>query len=398
VGNIRFDKILLDYRELRKQADGSVVVPGQFARTGLQTYHNEDGSERVEYRSPDEVKASAPSFEGKAITDMHPSGMVDAGNWQTLARGHLQNVVYVDGGAEESWLKGDFHFKSKALIDLVERGERPELSGGYFCDEIEEPGEYQGTPYHCVQRGIVGNHVASIPAGTARAGRDARLLLDSDGNQVPPGRDTRKDGENMNEYEIKINGVPFRFTSDQAAKAALEQALEAGPRARTDAETAVRVADAKVQAAEAARDEALGKIATLEQKHTELKAELADSRDPAKLDARAAARAELIGQALRLGVKRDALKRKDGEAALTDREIRVLALRADGTKVDKAASDDWIAGALEMAIRHSTSGDVTVRNLADGVLDAEDVEDSDPMAPLWDARDRYLSGDKGKEA
>ena len=43
-----------------RRADGTMVVEGNLARTGVQTYYNKDGSKRVEYRPEEEVFAPAP--------------------------------------------------------------------------------------------------------------------------------------------------------------------------------------------------------------------------------------------------------------------------------------------------------------------------------------------------
>ncbi|MFA5123321.1 DUF2213 domain-containing protein [Zavarzinia sp.] len=408
MGKLRFDRVVLDYSARRRAADGSLIVPGQFARSGLQTYRNPDGSERIEYRPAAMVRASASTFEGVSITDEHPGTFVNADNWTQLAKGHLQNVEAVDDDGE-TWLRGQFHFKARDLIDRVERGEKPELSGGYFADEVPIPGEYKGQPYHCEQADVVGNHVASIAQGTARAGRGARLLLDSTGNQLPPGGDespagVRRDGKEkqMNEFELKLGGIPFRFTADATARAALEQELEHGRQARADGDTRVAEVQRKVDALTAERDREKGRADSASGTVDSLTAELADARDPAKLDARAAARSELVRQALALGAKRDALRPKDGKAP-TDREIRIAGLRAAGVKVDAKASDEWIAGALEAEARHQDAleraGVRTVADLADDAVSVDDDEreDSDPMQPLWDARDRAARRDAGEE-
>jgi len=345
MGHARFDRVVLDYQNRRRSADGSLVVRGRFARTGIQTYLNDDGSERIEYRPPDEVKSSASTFEGVAVTDCHPSTMVDSATWSSLARGHVQGITITDGPDEESWLEGDFHIKDGILIDRIERGERPELSAGYFCDEDDKPGEYKGTAYHCAQRGIVGNHVASIPGGTARAGREARLLLDSAGNQLPPegGKETPK----MDEQEAKL--VALTLERDQL-------------KARTDALT--------------------GEV-------DQLKAKLAEANDPKRIDAAVKARFDLVDRARRLGGD-------DMDVTGSDNDVRVRALNAVGVKVD-GRSDAYVEARMDAEIEKldSESGH-TVADAIDSTPHVQPPE-TDWLQPVWDARERLLADQHGEE-
>jgi len=342
----RYDLITLDYGAQRRSADGSLVVRGRFARTGLQTYRNEDGSERIEYRAPDEVSSSAPTFEGVAVTDTHPAGMVNAKSWSSLARGHVQNISLTSDGPDgESWLEGDFHFKDAALIDRIERGERPELSAGYFCDEDATPGEYRGKPYHFSQRGITGNHVASIPGGTARAGREARLLLDSNGNQIPPDGGVEKETKNMDEHETKL--VALTSERDQL-------------KARTDALTA---------------------------EVDQLKAKLAEANDPKRIDAAVRARFDLVDRARKLGGA-------EMDVSGSDADIRVRALNAVGVKVD-GRSDAYVEARMDAELERIDSEN-TVADAIDTAPHGQPAE-ADWLQSVWDARDRMIADQLGEE-
>lgn len=334
----RFDRVVLDYQARKRAADGSLVVPGRFARTGLQAYRNEDGSDRIEYRPPDAVSASAPTFEGVAITDLHPTTMVDAANWRDVARGHVQGVSFVDGPEGESWLEGSFHVKALDLIDAIERGERPELSAGYFCDEVREPGEYKGQKYHCSQAGIVGNHVASIPSGTARAGREARLLLDSTGNQAPPWTDG-KEGEDMAEHDSEFTTLATE------------------------------------------RDGLRAKVDSLAAEVDALKAKLSEASDPGKLEAAVKARVELVDRARKLGGP-------TMDTTGSDRDIRARALEAVGVKTD-GRSDAYVEARLDAEIERMAQGTTIAE--AVGEVTREQREKQDWLAPVWAARDAYLA-------
>jgi len=329
----RYDRIVLDYESRRRSADGSLVVPGRFARTGLQSYEQHDGTARVEYRSREEVVASAPTYEGVTVTDLHPAGMVDASSWASVARGHVQGIHVVDGDDGEAWLEGVFYVKDGELADRIERGERPELSAGYYADEDPTPGEYKGRPYHARQTGIVANHVAAIPDGTARAGRGARLLLDSTGDQTPPG-----------------GGVEVDSMEDQG---------------RLDAMTAER-------------DQLRARLDSLEAEAAGLKRDLATAQDPARMDAAIKSRLALVDQARRLG---------GTEITGTDDEIRRRALEAVGVKLAADRSAAYVEARFDAElerISEDTMGE------AIGAVVHDQRPATDPLAAVWAARDRYL--------
>ena len=151
-----------------KTPEGHLVCLGvPIARTGWQEYGAEeigvDGNGIVNvYRDPVEVFAPATiaSFEGKDVTDQHPSSMIDPSNFSNYVRGHVQNIRRGEG-ADSDYLVGDLFIKDAGLISKVEGGQR-EVSCGYACDyePLEGEGKY-------TQKNIRGNHVAVVPNGRA---------------------------------------------------------------------------------------------------------------------------------------------------------------------------------------------------------------------------------------
>lgn len=330
----RFDRFTLDATARRRDADGSLIVRGRAARSGLQTYHNTDGSERIEFRAPDEVRRSAATYEGITVTDQHPAEFVTPANWNEVSRGHLQNVAAVEGEDGEVWLEGDLVVQHGDLIEKIEHGERKELSAGYYCDTDVTPGTYRDSPYHCAQVGVVGNHVAVIRDGEARAGSGARLMLDSKGSQVPPGAQ----GERRRTMaKIRINRV------DHEVDDSLAQAIMADFAARDESLAAEA---RRATEATAKLDAQVGEIKRLE-------ADLATARDPATLDARAAERSALLDRAAIVAGKRIESKGSPVQVMLEALQAGgedVLATVDPAKRADAVYLDTFVAARFDAAV------------------------------------------------
>lgn len=257
----RFASVYLDISRATERNDGALVVPGKFARTGLQTYTNVDGSKRVEYRSEAVVKASASTFEGRSVTDLHPaSGLVTDETWENDGRGHVEKVRYSDG-----WLYGDFVINHGGLKRKILDRERDELSAGYTAGYDGQAGELEGEHFDGAQSNINGNHVAVLAHGTARAGREAHLRLDASGSQIVPGRDAqgREERDSMEEIEITIDGVTHKVKVDGPMVPLLKKRLDRATeleaevvQERARADTAVLERDNITKASKAKADAA----------------------------------------------------------------------------------------------------------------------------------------------
>lgn len=110
------------------------------------------------YRSPEELfsKATIASFEGKPVTNTHPTANLDVNTAPMIERGHVQNIR-----REGDFLMADLHVKDAGLISEIQNELKREVSSGYDCSwhKIGE-GVYE-------QREIIGNHVAVVPSGRA---------------------------------------------------------------------------------------------------------------------------------------------------------------------------------------------------------------------------------------
>lgn len=161
---------------------GFLHVPGRVSKTGTQKYLRKelglDGDPNgvvTVYRPADEVFAadSLASFDGADVTVMHPGELVNAKNYRKTSVGLVRGAGRPDG----DFVTADLIIKDADAIKMVEERGFVELSAGYTAEYEHSPGTTDdGTEYDYVQRNIRINHAALLPAGAARAGRQARIF------------------------------------------------------------------------------------------------------------------------------------------------------------------------------------------------------------------------------
>lgn len=177
----RFDFSQIN-RNVKKTPQGFLRIPAFLTRTGIFEYVRSDGSVIREYRPSEEVFKidSLQTFSGAPVTDLHPEingepVAVDPTNAKRLQVGFVGETIKQDG----EFVSATLTITDQAMIQAIERGERKEISNGYSCSIEQTPGEYKGQRYDCIQRNIIGNHVAIGPRDWGRAGPQVSLRLDS---------------------------------------------------------------------------------------------------------------------------------------------------------------------------------------------------------------------------
>lgn len=180
----------------KKQPNGWLLAAGSLTRAGIFQYRNADGSVRKELRLPEDVfhQDSLESYPLIPITDEHPEEMLTAENTAKYQKGTI-GYVRRDG----DFLDSSLLFTDASLIKKIESGEKVELSCGYDCDLVVQPGIWKGQHYDLKQTNIRPNHVAVVERG--RAGPQARIRLDAADAVMLEG-DTVKVTVDGKDYEV----------------------------------------------------------------------------------------------------------------------------------------------------------------------------------------------------
>jgi hypothetical protein len=191
------------------------------ARTGTQDYLASElgmNSDKVVtvIRPEEEVfsDATIASFEGKPVTDDHPSELVDNQTATIYGKGHAQNVRR-GSGEWKDYLVADLFIQDESLIEKVQRGKR-EVSCGYAVD-YDDNGDGTYT-----QRNIRGNHIAIVDEG--RAGHKAAIM---DSNKVTNEVITERTEKKMSKKSIwsaLFAHAAEGKTADEIAKLAMDSA------------------------------------------------------------------------------------------------------------------------------------------------------------------------------
>ncbi len=235
--------IVPGYRVL---GDGSIAIPARIARTGILEYTYDEpidsplgaagGTTVREYRSPEEVfdQRSLDSFKGITVCRDHPIEQVDPSNWQAVSIGHLSDTVRPDG----IYVYSEVILKEATAIQDAKDGKLTELSAGYTCGLIEEPGvSPEGEPYDALQVGIEANHVAVGGDDWGRSGHDVRLYIDSKHGRARRVECKRKvDQMDPEELLAKYNETVKALEEAKAKIAELEAKLEASSGGTTDSD------------------------------------------------------------------------------------------------------------------------------------------------------------------
>lgn len=207
---------------MAKTPEGFLVCQNvPIARTGYQKYYAQELDENAEpnvvvnvYRSPDEVfsQATLASFEGKPVTNEHPSEDVTPENYAKYSKGHVQHVR-VGKGDDSDKIMADLYITDPELMRLIQDGKR-DVSAGYYAEDKEDKNG------RICQTHIRGNHIAVVDEG--RAGRSVSI------------RDSknRKKGDVSMSRKQRVKSIIARYIKD-ATPEELDELISDSEEART---------------------------------------------------------------------------------------------------------------------------------------------------------------------
>lgn len=401
----------------KKTDEGFILDKPIIGRTGLLRYQNADGSDRWEYRPPEEAfnADSLASIRGKPITIKHVA-MANADNASSLP---IVGSVLSNGFQDGNNIRADVSIFSLPNADR-------ELSCGYSLDLDETPGTTpDGKHYDAVQRNIKYNHLAIVPKG--RAG-NARLNMDGDQmvNEDEYNDDAGLTTEQRKKLPKTVFGLPDKMAYPMPdrehagnAKARAAQQLKAGGLTQAEYDKIVQMADKILNTKD--RSDNMGKIrldSGLEYEcapevkvaYEQLRADQADKQKQidtlqGKFDA-----AEQIAKK----AKEDADKQKEEMAKnfdsavksrvtmlavakehkidkadeLTDKDIKIKIIKkVNGDSFDiEGKSDEYIDGVFDMCRESKVKTDKAAEEVRKTINGDADKTDASPK----DATDAYI--------
>lgn len=196
---------------VRRTPAGVLIVPASLSRTGLQTYHTADGKKRVEYRPDSEVFSpeALDSVRGAVVTVGHTHDRTPP--VVGLASDQPPSRAKRDG---EDFVETSLLITDQQVAARIERKDLTEISLDYYAEMDPTPGEHRGQKYDGRQTNIRVHSIALLPAGHARAGREARIRLDgneelcNDAQEQPAPPNANADGT-QTKMKIKIGDHVF---------------------------------------------------------------------------------------------------------------------------------------------------------------------------------------------
>lgn len=177
----RYDSGTIISTPVKDEKTGYWRIEATVCRDGVLVYQKCDSLTRKEFRPPEENQRLASILNQATfpfpVTIEHPPAPVDASNASRY-------MVGIHGRGEARYSSPDlivplYYYVDTAIEDITS-GKRREVSLGYFCRTVEEPGTWKGERYDAVQLEVEPNHFATTMI--ARAGKEAKLHLDSINN------------------------------------------------------------------------------------------------------------------------------------------------------------------------------------------------------------------------
>jgi hypothetical protein len=376
---MRLDSAVLERAEIT--SEGFLKCPAQVTRPGIFTYwpNGKSGAPRRELRRAEEVfrADSMASLQSRPFVNGHPyalGGEVTAKNATKIMKGYTGAPAYKN---ESGNLCVDTFICDEATIKDAKAG-KIALSAGYTVDTIETPGVWEGQRYDAEQVNIRYNHVALVKVG--RAGKEAKLRLDEDLNQIP---------EQETDAMVKIkldSGKEIEVSEDVAAAFKQVGEFQKAEKSRADdAESEVTVLKNQVSTLQGAHDDMKTRLDALT---SDEKA----AKEKSDFKARVKSRSALIATAQSILPVKEHARLDDME----DSEIMKEVIKLDAADPELKLDDNeaYLRGRFEhaMAARSKTvksgKGAELGAKIAAARADGKDKEDDEETETMEERKER----------
>lgn len=330
---------------------GGIRVPARLTRVGVLEYRKPDGTIRRELRLPEEVfnSDSLASLNGAPVTDLaHHRGLLDVANWKDATLG-----TTIEIRKDGNFVSADLLINDPSTIADVENGRLHDISCGYRCKLEHTPGVWNGERYDAIQRDIRYNHVAVLPRGRGRAGKEVSLRLDS--NQAECVEFDAGEDKTMADTAkvlIKLDGKDIEYGS----KDHISHLEGAHLKDLTAWDTEKKELVSRC-------DKAEGKVRAFEKKEEDDKKSGEDAKRAAEVDSarKLRSRLKLTRNVIRmLDVDEDDEDKMDAIDAKDDRTLMIEVIRADARwKTEKfdGKSDDYVQAIYDSVAKSFTRAD-----------------------------------------
>lgn len=304
----------------QKTDEGFIMDKPIIGRSGLLRYLNADGSERIEYRPPEEAfkEDSLNSIRGKPIT----LGHIAMANAKNAAKLPIIGTVLSGGVQDGSNIRADI-----SIYSLPTNAR--ELSCGYSLDLEEVPGTTpDGQHYDAVQRNIRYNHLAVVPKGRAGTAR-----LNMDGDQI---LEDKTGGKNMVKIRLD-NGIEYDCVPEIKAEFDKLQTISAQHKKNYDV--------------------LQGKFDTLQTNNEELKKQLDEAKKTQTNNFDSAVKERVTMLEVARSFKLDAEN-------MSNKDIKIAVIKSTKGDINlDGKSDDYIDGVFEICKENKVNFDNAAVNI-----------------------------------
>ena len=175
--------------------------------------------------------------------------------------GHVAGQPVMDG----PYLVCDLLLTNPEAIAAVKSGQLPEISAAYRAETVFQPGEFNGEHYDAIQTQLRYNHIAIIPEGHGRAGRDVRIL----------NKKNNKEEIKMSDNDVKLVRIQLKNTKkfvnvDEEGASAVEEEGSVSEASLESAMSDLEAKNAEMSALQGEVEELKGQLSVYQQKLDEL--------------------------------------------------------------------------------------------------------------------------------